>query len=298
MSPQNTQQSSDSAFGPSKSDIVRSLNAVVSSYDGAALLQNIVGERLIERLDLVKIQPNSIIDLGSATGVYTGLLQKRYNTASVLGVDIAWKMAAQAFKQRKWFAKQRYVCADGEYLPFADNSIDLVFSNLMLHWLDNPDYLFSEMQRVIAPGGLMMFTTFGPDTLKEMRHSWAQVDKQIHVNRFMDMHDLGDSLTKSGFEGAVMDNETITMNYDDLTDLHSDLKATGEANLNPGRHRSLTGKVRWNRYLAAYQQLRNSVGEYPASWEVIYGHAWATDKIVANTGKNVGFLGNIKINTL
>jgi len=298
MSSQNNSAVSDPVYGAKKSELVRTFNQSVSSYDKAALLQNIIGERLLERLDLVKIDPKTILDLGSATGVYSAFLQKRYKSASVIGADISWKMSAHALKQRKWFAKQRFICADGESLPFKDKSFDLVFSNLMLYWVTDPDELFSEMQRILAPGGLIVFTTLGPDTLKEMRQSWANVDQLVHVNRFMDMHDVGDSLTKSGFEGVVMDNENITLNYEQLADLHSDLKNLGEVNLNPGRHGGLTGKVRWNRYLKAYQQHTTPEGEYPASWEVVYGHAWATDKIIPKTTKNGDFFSDIKITTL
>ena len=196
----------------------------------------------------------------------------------MLGVDLAWQMNAFANKQRKWLSKERYVCADAESLPFPDNSVDLVFSNLMLQWVINPDQLFQELQRVLVPGGLVMFTGFGPDTLKEMRHSWQQVDDRVHVNRFIDMHDIGDSLTNSGFSGAVMDTETITMTYETLDELHQDLRALGEVNINSGRNRNMTGKDLWRSYLQAYEQFRNNQGEYPASWEITYGHAWATEQ--------------------
>jgi malonyl-CoA O-methyltransferase len=298
MSSQNNLPRSESVYGALKPEIMRSFNQAASSYDNAALLQNVIGERLLERLDLVKIDPKTILDLGSATGVYSTALQKRYKSASVIGADIAWNMGAYALKQRKWFAKQRYICADAEALPFKDKSFDLVFSNLMLYWVNDPDKLFYEMQRILKPGGLIVFTTFGPDTLKEMRQSWAEVDNQVHVNRFMDMHDVGDSLSKSGFEGVVMDNENITLNYDQLADLHQDLKKLGEVNINNGRHTGLMGKARWKSYLDAYQQFTTAEGELPASWEVIYGHAWSTDKMVPLSTNNADFLGDIKITAL
>jgi malonyl-CoA O-methyltransferase len=298
MSPQSRSPRPKSVYGALKTEIIRSFNKAASSYDNSALLQNVIGERLLERLDLVKIDPEAILDLGSATGVYSTALQKRYKSASVIGADLAWNMSSYALKQRKWFAKQRYICADGESLPFKDKSFDLVFSNLMLYWVNDPDKLFSEMQRILKPGGLIVFTTFGPDTLKEMRQSWELVDNLVHVNRFMDMHDVGDSLTKSGFEGVVMDNENITVNYDQLADLHQDLKKLGEVNINFGRHLGLMGKARWNSYLDAYEKLTTTEGEFPASWEVIYGHAWSTDRIIPLNTKNSEFFSDIKIKTL
>ena len=204
-------------------------------------------------------------------------------------------MCAYSNQQKKWLAKERYICSDAENLPLADNSVELIFSNLMLQWLDNPDPFFREMQRVLAPGGLIMFTTYGPDTLKEMRQSWLQVEQGIHVNRFIDMHDIGDSLTKSGFNGTVMDNEVITMTYESINDLHQDLRDTGEINLNEGRSRSLMGKSLWKNYLSAYQQYQTDDGNTPASWEIAYGHAWANESKPTSEHSDLGFSGAITV---
>jgi len=262
----------------SKSAIARSFNAAALTYDKSAVLQNVVGERLFERLDLVLIEPETVVDLGSGTGVFSRQLQGRYKKKRVLGIDLAWQMTAFANKQKKWLARDRYICADAEYLPLADHSVDLIFSNLMLQWLPNPDRVFKEAQRVLVPGGLLMFSCFGPDTLKEMRQSWAQVDDKVHVNDFMDMHDVGDSLTSAAFSGIVMDNETISMEYESLDLLHQDLRDIGETNINAERIRGLTSKGHWREYLQAYEQFKNEQGEFMASWEITYGHAWATDK--------------------
>ena len=262
----------------SKSTIARSFNAAALTYDKSAVLQNVVGERLFERLDLVLIEPETVVDLGSGTGVFSRQLQGRYKKKRVLGIDLAWQMATFANRQKKWLARDRYICADAEYLPLADHSVDLIFSNLMLQWLPNPDRVFKEVQRVLVPGGLLMFSCFGPDTLKEMRQSWAEVDDKEHVNLFMDMHDIGDSLTNAAFSGIVMDNETISMEYESLELLHQDLRNIGETNINANRNQGLTSKSDWKHYLHAYEQFKNEQGEYLASWEITYGHAWATDK--------------------
>lgn len=292
----------DHQYGFTKAEIARTFNRAVKSYDCSAILQTTVGERLLERLDLVNINPLLILDLGAATGNFTHRLQQRYKSmkkgTKVIGVDLASQMSVYANKQRKWLAKERYICADAEYLPFADQSVQLVFSNLMLQWIENPDCLFKEIKRILVPGGLLMFTTYGPDSLMEMRQSWQMVDNRVHVNRFMDMHDIGDSLTQSGFEGTVMDNEMITMTYDAIADLHHDLRNLGEVNLNVGRNKSLTGTRLWKNYLTAYQQFRTHDGIYPASWEIVYGHAWARDTGIDNGMDNQSFAGDIKVHTL
>jgi len=290
--------SHDHGYGYTKAAIRRSFDRAASQYDRYAILQSTVGERLLERLDLVNINPQSIIDLGSGTGIFTRQLQQRYKRAKVVGIDLAPKMIAYANQQRKWLAKERYICADAESLPLQDSSVNLVFSNLMMQWVENPDRLFQEIKRILVPGGLVMFTSYGPDSLKELRQSWQLVDDNIHVNRFMDMHDVGDSMTKNGFEGAVMDNETITMTYEELTELHQDLRALGEVNLNQGRRRGLTGKNLWRNYLKTYQQFVNPEGLYPASWEIVYGHAWAREGNGSMPSKNRGYPGDIDVMSL
>lgn len=266
-------------YGYSKVVLKRSFNRAMASYDAAAVLQNVVGKRLLQRLDLVKLEPEVVIDLGSATGVYTRQLKQRYKKAKVLGIDLAQQMSCYARKQGNWFSKERYICADAEFLPLADNSVSLIFSNLMLQWMVNPDRLFQEIHRVLIPGGLLMFTSFGPDTLKEMRHSWSLVDDKIHVNRFLDMHDVGDSMTSGGFTGTVMDTESITMTYDSVSELHQDLRDLGEVNMNYGRRKGLTSPILWRQYLQAYQKFQTSVGDIPATWDIVYGHAWASEKV-------------------
>ncbi len=262
-----------------KTAIAEAFNGAVNTYDHSAVIHNVVGERLFERLDLVILQPDVIIDVGTGTGTFCHRLQKRFKHKRVLGIDLSWKMAVNANKQRKWLSKERFLCADAENLPLADGSADLVFSNLMLQWIPNPDQFFLEMQRILVPGGLLMFSCYGPDTLKEMRQSWLAVDEGIHTKQFIDMHDVGDSLTSAAFDGIVMDNETITMTYESLDILHQDLVNVGEANLGTGYDRKHVADKDWQSYLRAYEQYRNGQGDYLASWEITYGHAWATEKM-------------------
>ena len=160
-----------------------------------------------------------------------------------------------------------------EQMPFKDSCTGLVWSNLTLQWCNDIKQTFSEVHRVLQTGGLFMFSTFGPDTLKELRHAFGKIDSYSHVNRFMDMHDVGDILVHCGFATPVMDMEYITLTYDDPISVMRDLKAIGAHNATAGRRRGLSGKTSWQTALNRYETLRNG-GKLPATFEVIYGHAW------------------------
>ena len=253
----------------------RSFESAAAAYDQASALQQEVGQRLLQRLDLVKIQPDRILDLGSGTGQCIPDLLARYKKAQVVALDIALPMLWRARKRGRWLRKPRCVCADAERLPFADSSFDLVFSNLMLQWCVELEVVFTELQRVLRPGGLLLFTSFGPDTLRELRGSWQQVDGYSHVNAFADMHDVGDALLRTRFADPVMDVERLTVTYADVWKLMRELKQIGAHNVTAGRPRGLTGKARMQRLVGAYEQYR-SQGVLPASYEIVNGHAWST----------------------
>ena len=236
---------------PIKTLARRSFESAAAAYDQAAALQQEVGQRLLQRLDLVKIQPDRILDLGSGTGQCLPDLLARYKKAQVVALDIALPMLWRARKRGRWLRKPRCVCADAERLPFADSSFDLVFSNLMLQWCVELEVVFTELQRVLRPGGLLLFTSFGPDTLRELRGSWQQVDGYSHVNAFADMHDVGDALLRTRFADPVMDVERLTVTYADVWKLMRELKQIGAHNVTAGRPRRLTGKARMQRLVGA-----------------------------------------------
>lgn len=242
------------------------------SYDKSAVLQREIGERMLERLDLIKLQPAVIVDVGCGTGYCTQALARRYRKARVVGVDIAHAMAQYARSKIGWFGRERYVCADAEGLPMPDNSVDLLFSSLALQWCE-PSEAFKEFYRVLRPGGLLMFSSFGPDTLHELRHAWHSVDELTHVHEFIDMHDLGDTLLHTRFADPVMDMEHFTLTYADVMALMRDLKNLGAHNAARDRMHGLTGKQRFTRFKQAYQA-RATDGRIPATYEVVYGHAW------------------------
>ncbi|MDA1107288.1 MAG: malonyl-ACP O-methyltransferase BioC [Proteobacteria bacterium] len=256
-------------------------NRAARGYDDAALLQREVGMRMLERLDLMRLNPALIVDAGAGTGLHTRALARRYKNATVLALDIAVDMLREAQRQtlfwHRWFDRRRpFVCGDIDALPLRDASVDMIFSNLTLQWCNDPDRTLGELRRVLKPGGLLMFSTFGPDTLKELRASWAHVDEHNHVNAFLDMHDVGDALVRARFVSPVMDVERYTLTYPDVYALMRDLKAIGAHNVTAGRAHGLTGKGRLRALSEAYDIWRQD-GVLPASYEVVYGHAWVAE---------------------
>ncbi len=256
--------------------IRRAFGQAVESYDRVAVLQQRIGENLLQRLDLLKINPKRVLDLGCGTGVCLRALEKRYPGAQVLGLDFALAMAQWA-GTRTWRRRRPVVAADAEYLPFQDNTIDLVISNLMLQWCDTTRVCY-EISRVLAPHGVCLLTTFATDTLKELRAAWQIADPgQTHVSDFIDMHDLGDILLQSGMLLPVVDADRYTLTYAELGGLFADLKGLGAVNAAKERRRGLSGKQRHQTLLQAYQEYRDSDGRLPATFEVVFGHAWATE---------------------
>lgn len=253
------------------------------SYDAAAVLQREVGERLLERLDLIKMTPQRVIDLGCGTGKITEQLLKRYKKAHITGLDLALSMVEVTRQQGGLLRKPAGICADVAQLPLQANSIDMMTSNLMLQWCNDLPAVFSELGQALRPEGLLMFSTFGPDTLKELRSSWGQVDGYTHTSKFVDMHDVGDALLQAGFRDPVMDMEVITLTYDEVKGLLRDLKSIGANNATAGRNRGLTGKQRMQSFYQAYEQFRQEDGKYPATYEVVYGHAWAPEVMPSAT---------------
>lgn len=264
-----------------KAKVRKSFERAANTYDAAAVLQREVANRLLERLDYIRLQPNRVLDLGCGTGNITSAMLKQYPKAHIVALDLAFNMLNKTQQKEKgWFRKKpSCVCADAEQLPFKNDSMDLVISSLMLQWSNDLVPVFNGFQRVIGPNGLLMFTTFGPDTLKEIRQSWAEVDNTPHTSQFTDMHDIGDALLQAGFSDPVVDMEMITMTYDSVRDVMKDIKNIGATNAAHGRGKGLMGKQRLADFEAAYERFKTEEGLYPATWEVIYGHAWAPEAL-------------------
>ncbi len=251
--------------------IQKSFNRAATSYQSAALLQREVESRLLERLDYMRIVPDVVLDAGAGLCGASEVMASRYPQATVLSLDQAHGMLSNATRGR-----HRPVCGRMQQLPLQDSSVDLLFSNLALQWCTDLDRVFDEFRRVLKPEGIMLFSTFGPDTLYELRRSWSQVDSAPHVNSFPDLHDVGDQLVGAGFMDPVMDMERITVTYDRVIDLMRDLKAIGAHNVDHQRHRGFTGKQRMQNMIDAYEAYRVE-DLLPATYEVVYGHAVSPD---------------------
>jgi malonyl-CoA O-methyltransferase len=285
--------------GLDRAHVRRAFGRAAASYAAHATLQIEVGERLRERLELaLDFAPRRVLDVGCGpTG--GAALRGRYGDAQVIALDLALpmlRMARGEMGSESFFGRGAHadfvadgpkndsdpispislVCADAQALPLADASIDLVHSNLCLQWCEDPGLAIAEFRRVLRPGGVLLFSTFGPDTLKELRAAFAEVDDQPHVSRFVDMHDIGDALLVTGFRDPVLEREDFTLTYADTPTLMHELRAIGATNADTRRQRSLTGRGRLQRVGAAYERFRRD-GVLPATYEVVYAHAFAPD---------------------
>ncbi|CAN4274995.1 UbiE Methylase involved in ubiquinone/menaquinone biosynthesis [Methylophilaceae bacterium] len=261
-----------------KARVRASFNRAAKTYDAAAILQKLIRTEMLSRLDLVKIKPQMILDAGCGTGHGSFALQKKFDRAQVVSLDIALGMLQKTHQQQpllsRFFKQKNLICADIEDLPIANSSLDMVWSNLALQWCNDLDGAFNQIARVLQPNGLLMFSTFGPDTLKELRT--ATNNGNTHVSRFIDMHDIGDALTRVGFSSPVLDVEHYTLTYDDVKALMRDLKAIGAQNATEGRARVLQGRGFLQKLAQNYEQFRAD-GKLPATFEVVYGHAWKSE---------------------
>jgi malonyl-CoA O-methyltransferase len=274
-----------------RAQVRRSFEHAAATYDAAAALQNEVCRRMLARLAYIRLRPGAILDAGSGTGNALAALRSRYPEAGIVALDIALAMLQRGRERLPWWKgllvrRPSAVCSDIERLPLAHAAVDMVWSNLALQWLNEPQRGFAEMQRVLAPGGLLMFSTFGPDTLKELRAATRGVDRHTHVHRFIDMHDLGDMLVQSGFADPVMDMEHLTLTYDHVLQLMRELKAIGAHNLTRGRPTGLSGRALLAAVSANYEAFRRE-GKLPATFEVVYGHAWKPSARVGPSGRPV-----------
>jgi len=266
----------------------RAFDRAANSYEQFAVLQNEVCQRLLEKLEIVKINPQFILDAGAGTGAAIPALLERYKKAQLVALDLSENMLKKSSRHGSFLRSPHLVCADIENLPFADGTFDLVFSSLSMQWCNDLNAALLEAKRVLKPGGLFVFTTFGPDTLKELRSSWATVDDGGHVNQFIDMHDIGDALLQDGFAEPVMEAEVLTVTYHSADEIMHDLKAIG-ANVTVGKGcaaKGLGGKSDLHSVRQAYEQFRQN-DLLPASYEIIYGHAWKAG--LENTQQFVDF---------
>ncbi len=269
----------------------RASSRAAASYADAAVLAREVESRMLERLQYIKLVPGRILDAGCGDGHGAKRLAEIFANAQILGLDSAYPMLRAGGGEswlRRAFKRSHidYLCADFAHLPLPPASLDLVWCNLALHCVGDPQPAMKELRRVLKVGGLLMFSCYGPDTLKELKAAFASHDASRHVHDFIDMHDLGDMLSVCGFAAPVMDMEVITLTYADVDALFADLRLTGQQNAAAGRRRGLTGKGVFGGMRAEYEKLRRE-GRLPASFEIVYGHAWKPEPRTNEDGRAI-----------
>jgi len=254
-------------------EICNAFHRCAAGYEAAAVAQKEIGHQLFERLSYLKIEPRYVLDLGCGTGLLTYQLKKKYPKAIVVGVDVAHAMLCEAKSKQGWRTHPEWLRADMHTLPFSNGLFDLVFSNQVFHWARDYPALIREINRIMNPGGCLMFSTLGPDTFQELRHPETQ-SPHAHVNDFLDMHDVGDILLAEQFLDPVVDMEQLVLRYKSRLDLFLSLKKQGGRNINPNRNQGLTGKQSWASFEASLEKTCTPEGKYPLTYEVLYGHAW------------------------
>lgn len=270
-------------------EIGQSFNAHAADYESAADIQFEIGQRLFERLDYLKINPRFILDLGCGPGVFLKQLKKRYPKAQIVALDLAHAMLVAANAKQPWLKKWDLVNADMQQMPFASGQFDLIVSNQVIHWADSLPAVIKELNRVMHPGGFLLFSTLGPDTFQELRRAFKQADGYEHVNEFYDMHHIGDCLVSELFEDPVVDMEILTAHYATLTDLLRSLKAQGVKNIHNKRNPGLTGKHSWRKFEQSMAECKTETEKYPLTYEVVYGHAWKSQRHRSQHGIEASF---------
>ena len=276
--------------------VAHAFSRAAQRYDNAAKLQRAIDANLMESLDYLEDsgfngrKPEVIVDAGSGTGMSSRMLQARWPEATVLSVDTAQGMLRHGRapaptlgeRAKAIFRKTPNapiaVNADVRNLPFADSSVDLIYSNLCLQWIEDLQGALNGFRRVLKPGGMLLFSTFGPETLFELRDAFAEADDRSHVSPFANIQQWGDALVATGFRNPVLDRDVTVEGHKDLNSLMRNLKDIGATNALADRRRTLTGRARFERATQAYERLRDTqTGDIPATWEVIYATAWAPD---------------------
>ena len=260
-----------------KSILIKNFNRNVNSYDQSAVLQQTIGRALIERLQLINTLPKMILDLGSGTGYVSQQLKELYPAATIIQFDLANAMLSFS-KKHTFFENTFFVCGDAEKLPFSLNAFDLIISNFAFHWFLEPQNVLVQIHRALKPEGLWLFSTLGPDTLKELKKAFETIDNLPNVNHFLDMHDIGDLLTLNHFQNPVIEMEKLTLTYSTLNKLHQDLKLTGCNTVLQKRTLGLRTKQFRDKLFSAYEVYRDDQQRIPASFEVIYGQAFGSEQ--------------------
>lgn len=286
-----------SDFHVDRRQVQRNFGRAARTYEQHDALQREVQQSLLERLDFYLQTPERVIDVGAGTGRGSALLKKRWPKAQVVAMDLALPMLHAAKRNNSWLKPFQRVCAEATSLPLPDHSVDVLHSNLCFQWIDDLAALFGECARVLKPGGLLTFSTFGPDTLKELRAAWAAADQHSHVSRFLDMHDIGDAMINAGLRDPVLDVDRYTLTYSEPRALLRELQGLGATHADHARERHLTGKSHYRNMLTAYEAMRAD-GRIPATWEVVTAHAWGPPPGQSRRAKGGGEIASFSVDSL
>lgn len=256
-----------------RADVRRRLDGAADHFDDADFVHRVTCDELFSRIQPMSVEAKVVVDLGSATGAAVSLLEKRFRGARVVAVDLSIRMLGKLQRKRSWFSRIAAVQGDARALPFADSSVDVIFANMLLPWIDEPSAAFIEIARVLRPDGLFAFATLGPDSLLELRDAWRIVDAGVHVKQFADMHDIGDALVRVGLRDPVLDVDRLSVSYRDSDSLFRDITATGARNSLQQRGRGLVGRQRFRTMADALFGSEDNGGT-SLSFELVYGHCW------------------------
>jgi malonyl-CoA O-methyltransferase len=266
-------QSNDNLLPLRTKDVRRRFDRAAKGFDASDFVHAATRDGLFARLQPLLADADFVVDLGAATGSATRVLKKRFRKARVVSVDISRAMLLQGLAKQPWLGKSPAVQASASALPFADQSVDAIFCNMLLPWIDDPAELFAEAARVLRKEGLLLFSTLGPDSLLELRQAWRAADGFAHVNRFLDMHDIGDAVVRSGLRDPVLDVDRLSVTYQTPEALFGDLTAVGGRNCLLQRKPSLTGKACYAAMIEAFAAAKQG-DVYTLDLELVYGHCW------------------------
>ncbi len=254
-------------------DVRRRFDRAAEKFEEFDFVHAVTRNGLLARLEPMVVQAKTVVDLGCATGSACKPLAKRFRRAHIIALDLSASMLQQVRRKQSWLAKYSLLHANANAIPLIDQSVDVVFANQLLPWVDDSTMVFTEVARVLRENGLFLFSSLGPDSLSELRQAWQSVDAGVHVNRFPDMHDLGDAAVHAGLTDPVLDVDRLSVTYQDANALFRDLTGCGARNCLAKRNGTLVGKARFDTMTATLERHRKD-GTIELDLELIYGHCW------------------------
>jgi len=268
------------------SDVRRRFELAADNFDDFDFVHAVTRDGLFARLEPMTIAAKVVVDLGCATGTTSKLLGKRFRGARIVGIDQSPAMLRQASAKKSWFAKHSFIEADAANTSLDDHSVDVVFSNQLLPWIDDVPAVFTEVNRILRKDGLFLFTSLGPDSFSELRQAWQATDQEPHVHHFADMHNIGDAAVRAGLGDPVLDVDRLKVRYSDPAAVFRDLSGSGGRNCLTDRRRSLTGKRRFAGLTEALQSAAVD-GQIEFDLELVYGHCWGSGKQPGTDGVRI-----------